>query len=547
MAFLLASNSAAAAPQGKGQQRMLRKNLVQLFAILILRLKLERKKPRLFGASHDYSFVAYDALAQMQCLELDVMLGASTTTLSYSVPEHVATLLLKKFFDAKLLHCPALRTETTVGPSTLLQVTPKGTSFVFQFCREVGMLFDQLPPLVRSNLHLMEVFTFDRGSEDRVLYLPHLLRVLFARMMGPTPNVWLSHAKPVPAKNVLPSVTLEFSFGPKVAEVELEAAVSPLHHKYFTNPELDAHVQYYSNCGLRLFGGRVFQIGRQTYKAQYSFSGKAIVQWLLDCTGLLTTVEAVDMATLLLETGLIRAITGSNRFRDSRDAFYEVGSNGRSACLWPDFVELSESLSLVLLGASITLKDVLKDPGTLHLLRAHMRRERCAENIDAYTLLLEFAKLKERLARLVEQHEALPLESSAAQVRQMAMACHSKAHHLYATFIAPEAQCDINIDATLREKAHCIMLCGTDPDLTDYLQTPVADTYDLEMLSVEEALRTPLTPTAALVAEVMAALDLIHVVYGRIAASLYRLMEADSLPKFIASLEGSSMSPLCFD
>lgn len=582
--------------------KIFEKNLLDVFGMMIISLDLkpERKpKPRyaVFAKNHPFSFDVQDAIATMALLKLNIELKTATTTISYAIQPELAFALLKRFFEGKLLHCPASRTDSVLTLNMQVQVTPKGTAMVFNFCNSIGMSRENMPAIVKSSFNTMALFLFDRSSTtDKILYSEYLIHVLFVRLMGPSPNIWSPYRKPEPVSNLFDVQIMQPDFGfampepytqpwpawesPCLSEVR-KFYVSPFHHKYFTNPESDSHVQfYYSNEGMRVFHDRVYHGQSEEVKVDYSFSGKAMVQWLCDCTGLLSVSEAVEIGNLFSKSALIVPITvTSKRFKNDRDVFYTLTEFGRRVCQWDSKKKLfhfslessNNSLRESITGTggcteemsgdlqSLSLRDIVLDPGIRFLFKMHMQKERCSENIDAYVLLLDFGKLKEKLARLLRHHKNLEEgERKAAfsqAIENQANTCYSAAFHLYSTYISLESQYDLNIDFALRQEVYEVMSNVSTQPKTDYLKTPICP----KLFQDEQAIETPTirivdehqvnfnevsdesqnrddpTPAPREIVDTIAALNKIHVVFGKIASSIYRLMELDSYPKFVTS------------
>ena len=128
-----------------------------------------------------------------------------------------------------------------------------------------------------------------------------------------------------------------------------EMATSPFHHRYFTNPESDAHSQYYvSSVGVRLLKDKIVLVGpNKSVTVDYCISGKAIYQWILDCTDIINPNHAHEIARLLVKHNLIKPVSFSSSLSFSRDAFYQLSTLGLALSLW-DFFDrnLQDSSSL---------------------------------------------------------------------------------------------------------------------------------------------------------------------------------------------------------
>lgn len=584
--------------QQSGELEINEKNQIEIFVMLIYLLNLEElpKQKSLFSKQYPFSFEVSRAIECMGLLKLAIELTTVTSTISYSVKHDMAFALLKKFFAAHLLHCPSSRTESVLTESMTVQVTPKGTALVYQFGKSMGFKTDKSPLIVKSLFNSIQLFAFDRSysrNRNKVFYSGYLLHILLTQMMGPAPNVWSINLVPPMVDCLFSDDKHDFTLS-SLSDVTQEAvselgeknvipkrAVSPFHHKYFTNPESDAHIQYYeSNLGIRVYHNKAFKTGKREVVVEYCFTGKSIVQWFMDCTMLSCDAEAIEIGYLLLKNELLVPITQAAadvKFFAHKEAYYILSSKGEQTCQWNnDRVLPLESLDSMDDANTIStteeeflkkpsLKTVILDPGMRHLFKLHMEKERCSENLDAYIELIEFTKLKSQLSRLLKVHARVELAPKkkrlATIIENQAGLCYSMAYHLYLQYLSLESLYDLNIGFGLRQEIKLVMTqagrqnVGESPihvetPLTEYMKTPCCD--KLFELTSEAVQRTfPVTETSAsssgdvhtvasgsekmLVAEMMAALSEIYKVFAKIASSIYRLMEVDSYPKFLRS------------
>lgn len=548
--------------------------------------------------SYPYAFSVRQAVETMQLLKLAIDLEFVTSNISYSVSQDLAFALLNMYFDAHLLHCPKSRTEKNLSEDMTIQLSPKGTALVYNFCKRTGMRPEQMPAVVKSSFNSLRLFSFERSPiTNKVLYSEYLLLILTTLMMGPSPNVWSPALAPMKIRNLFEEESCNCSlfsvllvsrnpFEDQDPMVKPELYVSPLHHKYFTNPESEAHIQYYeSETGIRLHTDR--GLGNEKQAADYSFTGKSMVQWLMDCTKLLSVSEALEVCNLLLKHGYLAPVSvqASRRsFSPQRNAYYTLSKIGKQACQWENGNDLEASSLEYLLSHSselyfkkVSLKAILSDPGMKFLFKLHMAKERCSENLDAYLLLVEFAKLKGHLSRLMELNSRLEDDQKkrrlASILENQVNSCYSMAFHLYLTYLSLDSLYDLNIDYGLRQEVNRVMKYarGTDGTsspmyyerpLTDFMKTPIYDKLQEEMLEslhngtlehssqTNGSLDTEIQSLDSdrtqsmredsdkmLVEELMAAMGKIYEVFGKIANSIYRLMEVDSYPKFMRSEE----------
>lgn len=571
-------------------------NFVAAFSILIIQLKLTVERPKKkhilpqLSKSHAYSFKVSEAVSVMDNLSLKIDLGIIDNVLSFSFGTDLALSLLKKFFAGHLLHDPCSRTEATLHSHSLVQITPKGVAVLHNFCKSVGMKRQDMPEVVRSDFNTMKLFEFDRSSSTRrALYSKYLNHILISEMLGPLPNVWSPEAIPRPTPNLYEKEELEYHLGSdhvmfsgsvaKPAATANQNTLSPFHHRYFSNPESDSHVQYYESVsGMRLFRDKVFASKGKDLYVEYSFSGKAFVQWLCDCTTLYSASEAVEFGQLMLHYGLIFPVTqfgDAGTFTNHRDAYYTWNELEENLCRWSSATRTSKDLRK---SASVenedsepaknhkkdVFKKLLADPGIRHLFRSHLEKEKCSENINAFLQLKEFQSVKRKLSSLMKHHnksdDPLKKERLLVAAEKLSSKCLGMASYLCSRYFSPDSTCNLNIDFGLQQEINRViaLMKGnsfpetplSDGDFAAYLKTPIMHeemTFELkcettkdqsgEQTSLTSSEMGELSKDHSSMTEVIEMLDKIDRVFGKIAYSVYRMMEVDSYPKFIQSEE----------
>lgn len=527
------------------------RQLMDVFAILVILLRLEsrsKSKGSVFRKLHPFTFSPEEAVKAMTTLSIDIELQVVTTTVAYSIEADLGFSLLHKFFEAHLLHDPSSRTTCQMKHNTQLQITPKGAAMVYNFCKSIGMRRDKMPGVVKGEFNTMSLFQFHRsGTTNKILYSEYLLYILVWKMMGKKPNVWSPAQTPGPANNMFEHENvLDVSMHGSITTPK----VSPFYHKYFSNPESDAHIQYYECCsGLRLFESRTFNLKDRTVIVRNCFSGKALIQWLLDCSNLQSLSEAVEIGFLMVKHYLLVPVNDDYvHFLPDRNAFYTLSEAAERACMW--HADSSDSLSLspeetevrdsVVEHENDNLMAMVLDPGMRYLFKLHLEKERCSENIDAYLQLSEFLNAKGQLSQLLKQYNGSVgsrREKLAKRCERLATTHYSMAYHIFSTYLDEQSRYNLNISFGLRQEVRDVMkrLCfGVDEALPDYnvtayLRTPVDGSFE----HATKPKRSDDNSTLAL----LESLEEIFRIFEKVKRSIYRLMEADSFPKFIKSDE----------
>ena len=541
-------------------------DIKSVYSVLLICLNL-KEVPQgsrgFFGSlnkSYQFSFPLSTAVSTLTDLEITSDMNTSRVSIRYTMDESLAHQLMTIFMTAKLLHAPADRTRNRPRDKVLLQPTPKGVSILQRYAKSIGL--KRVPPILLSPLNSMELFIFERKpSTDSIVYSDYLIQILFMKLMGSSPNVWQpsNSDDPLPPLSKLLEYSsnafsfentdfTEYRFGSLAPENSEEGMSwcdgidpsvlgdrhrkSPLAHRFFTNPESDAHVQYYtSSVGVRMSHSKLF--GKNKTIIEYSFTTKAVWQWLMDCTDIIYPREAVVVAALLLKVGLIVPIllppsqNVVGKFSIARSSYYTLTKLGWHMVRWTTTAGSSPlfrlqtprrstiDMDLALRGArrdtlanlrngenddehTLTLdsKDthdncggsnerfgldrILADPGMRYLFRLHLEREFCVENLDVYMEIRKFLKRMAFLKTLID----LKLQRKGAKKRENlinsdlnnalmeeADECLALAYQIYCSYIMTGAPYQVNIDHALREAISNVMM---------HPQSPYAESFKAE-------------------------------------------------------------------
>lgn len=488
------------------------KNFLDVFAILIIQLRLngetEKGWRNLIRNNHPFSFETADALKEMENLELLIELRLVTTTIRYAIRTDLAAALLSKFFDAHLLHDPTSRTISSLKLGSRVQITPKGAALVYEFCKNIGMREDKIPAVVFSNINTMQLFHFDRSPiSGEVLHSEYLNHVLLTTLMGTEPNVWYPDKEPASSRNLFyEESNNNGDFFIDAEHISKGKLKSPFYHRYFSNPQSDAHIQYYENhSGVRLFHNKQFNHEGSSTIVEYCFSGKALVQWLCDCSTLNSIGEATQICQLLLDQNLITSVTVSRSprcFYNHLNAIYMLSEVGSQSCRWwnskvpanPDLGSEARDLENDLFKSgnfnkkqkNVNLGYVLADPGMRYLFRVHLEKESCLDNFEAYFQLHEFISRRKACGRLLRHAVRAERFEQKMQLRQaienFATSNTLLAFHIYSKYFSLESVYNLNIDFSLQQQLDCTIANvekspisptrGISHDISMYVKTP---------------------------------------------------------------------------
>lgn len=525
-------------------------DIKQIYPCFIICLRLEDSKSTRgklhlkFKKSYPFSFSVQRGLDTLQHLELEL----DSTVIKYTVPLAVAKELLSLFFSAKLLHSPEQRTRTVLDVShstNLLQPTPKGVAILDEYCQKMRVLNSPLEPkILNSDFNTMDLITLDRNSgSDNIIYNEYWSRILFTLVMGPEMNVWSPTNPPDEVsrgrRRSRPQQgfpKLDFQIGsddptanfiaylhersklqqaePLQEEQAPSVSKYPFYHRYFTNPNSDSHTQYYlSSKGVRVFESVETLKGE---KIQYCFSGKALVQYLMDCTNLMYVEEAISVATTFLTNGLMKRVDGG-KFEPTSQALFVLTDQSNAIIQWDG---AGEKPLKQMDSGQLSLKQVLRDPGTKYLFRQHLIKEYCEENLDAFDTIKDFECKYQLLVQMHQLRLSAPWKSKMelnSAVDRLHRYCLSKAYTIYTSYLETDAATELNIGSSLHARAKSLV--------EQIMRSPVSEIAPWMEEFKKETGNEEDTDDLREMAEL----------YKEIKLELITMLEKDSLPKFLRS------------
>lgn len=483
---------------------MTAREIEALFGMLLFSLKLERKgeskRMPVFGYSYPFSFTVKKAVRAMGHMQIDVDNGENTTTtMTCEIEPGKAMQCLQFFMNARLLHCPRSRTLARPLPTTVLQPTAKGVHFFQRYCVVSGINDSYTREMFSSEYASMQCIPLVRDPlTDAVATSEMFLRVLFRRLLGDAPNVYDHQNPPEPisigreaasgmgsaAGGVLHEIALKSPISDRftAAGTPKRTVVSPYFHCYFTNPHSDSLSQYYvSTHGMRLARAVEFQGPDGPVVHEQAFTGKAMVQWLLECTDVLYPFEAHRLATQFLQLGYIAPVTlkpstsTNGPLCTSRDDFYVVTDAGLRVSLW-NVDARRDSLASSRISsdssepttdgqrdnerdqslqpepqkqhpppksAPLSLHHVMADPGYRLLFQEYLEDNYCAENLAFYTET-------ERLAHAIRNLTAKQHRWTKDTLTRNGSGVFSAVCAIYSRYLAPRAPFELNVDENLK-------------------------------------------------------------------------------------------------
>ncbi|KAG5359145.1 Protein SST2 [Yarrowia sp. C11] len=526
------------------------RSFLSLFSTFLLSLKLSKsglKVGFLISKSYPFAFSMEDGVKVLTTLELDP--GSRAVSIKCHISESRAKSLLAQFMVARLIHCPEDRTRDSPAPNVPLQPTAKGLYVLSQHLQANPVPASQqknVSALLSSNYNTMTCVTLVRDSNDVISTSKYLTLLLFQRLAGKTPNLYSAN---------------------DIGDLE-DGRQSPYHHRYFTHPDSEAVTQYYvSSVGVRLL-----ETTRDcdSKNPVFYFSGKAAWQWIMECCEVVKGLEIIDILQEFTTAGFIERLNpesreygdtdsdsiSSQKFVCSKAAKYCFTVSGMSVAGWtsnlpatplssgfPKFVksrilhgievtkeelvelqEIDQATNTTLDAATgrpvevpkddsdteskresreerilgykhenPSLATILQDPGLTLLFRDYLESSHCVENHTVYVSTHEVICA---FFELTQQHKKRTPESLASLLDLI--------YSTYDSYLSPQAPKEFNMTSTWRDE-----LCL----LTGKLRT--VETVSESLLVVTEIVR----------------------VFDVIKTHAFRIMEIDSLPKFLECRE----------
>lgn len=470
-------------------------------------------------------------------LELDA--GSRAVSMKCNISESRAQSLLAQFMVARLIHCPEDRTRDSPTQNVPLQPTAKGVYVLSQHLQSNPMPEihrRHVTALLASAHNTMSCISLVRDSDDVIQTSKYLTLLLFQRLAGKHPNLYTAN---------------------DIGDLP-DGKVSPYHHRYFTHPDSEAMTQYYtSSVGVRLLETNIAE-----NHTIYYFSGKAAWQWVMECCEVVSGLEILDILQQFLTAGFIEHFDPESPNSDeekpvefvcSKTAKYSFTMSGMSVAGWTsnlpttplssgfpkfvksrvlhgveltkeDLVELQEidqatnttldaatgrpveltrddsdtevkreSREERLLGfkpESPSLNVILQDPGLTMLFRSFLETTHCVEN---HTVYVNTNQVLRTYTEMSQQATQQSLPSLLALI-----------YSTYDSFLSPQAPKEFNMISTWRDE-----LCHSTGRLRKAKTTPESLVVVTEIVRVFESVKN----------------------------HAFRLMEIDSLPRFLECRE----------
>lgn len=419
----------------------------------------------------DHSFTSEEAMTNLGSLKFSQSnrmpdpkdpsrIVTTTTTTTFSMAKEMARSVCQKFLEARFIESVEGKTDF-MSKTAVWQMTPKGMHVLQRFCQRNGINQKHVYEVLDSSRNTMHLVILERELEtDKLNHDQATIEVVFRRFVG--------HE------------------GPN-AKANTAQADSDSLNEYSTGM-----------VGVKM--ARERKIGDKIY--MNTFTGKASVDWLMDCSTMVDKREAYEMCSLFYEFGLmapVEVFPNSNRFQPTKSAIYYVTEKGQRIAGWIQSPKASLNGDAAAAAANRpregTTRDsnanrmtvIIRDPALRLLFREFLRETHCEENLSFYLDVSEFLGGYKQ-AKRANQTPKLEI------IRETLAAAYS----LYNAFLAPGSPCELNIDHSLRTA------------LAARMTRAVGD---------DEAM--------------VRSLDEVATLFDQAQNSVFKLMASDSVPKFM--------------
>lgn len=452
---------------------------MDLFSTLMVSLKLDSHRVRF--TRYDHSFTAEEAISNLGSLKFSQSnrmpdpkdpsrIVTTTTTTTFSMAKEMARSVCQRFIDARFI-------EAVDGKSlpwfplkgALYQLTPKGINILQRFCQRNGITARHILDVLDSPRNTMQLVNLERDAEtDKLSHDRATVEVIFRRFAGQD--------------------------GPN-AKASIYSSDSDSLNEYSNGM-----------VGVKMAKDR--KINDRI--CHNTFTGKAAIDWLMDCSTTIERRETCLIAELFVKYGLISMVQDDRQyqlpeesltvFQPTKNAIYTVTERGQRVCGWlprektRDFAFLYDNKGIPRDSNNARLSHILQDPALRLLFREFLRYSLCEENLSFYLDVSEFTSGYHKSERLgaFSKIDSIRETLAAAYGKSFCLLCttrvsfiNKKFAGLYNAFLAPGSPCELNIDHSLRNSLASRMTkaVGDDESMYRSLQE-VVELFELAQTSV---------------------------------------------------------------
>ncbi|KAF5720215.1 hypothetical protein FMUND_4314 [Fusarium mundagurra] len=397
------------------------KDFKDIFSTLIVSL-LPLSAHRVRLTKVEYTFLSQDAISNLMYLKFSQSnrlpdpkdpsrIINTTTAITFSMSKDVARSICQCFVNARLIESADGKDQQVYTiKGSIWQLTPKGITILDRFCARNGIQQNQVSELV--NLKATQLVVLERDSQtDKLHYDQGTIEIVFRRLVGVESCNAMSIMIAADSSSIL-------EYRHSITEVK-------------TTAEL--------------------KVNGKTYRD--TFTGKAIIDWLMNYSTIMEEREAVAVATLFMAYNLIESVTkdraytfqnpdaGNNIFHFSKHAIYQLtqrakdlinGSSSPRRSPEREHYTSYQRKSIFKDSNTQRLDKILRDPSVRLVFREQSRDTYCEENLTFYQDVDEFIRNSKMATKA-------GINDSIAQ-----------AYRIYHVFLAAGSPCELNIDHQLR-------------------------------------------------------------------------------------------------
>jgi GTPase-activating protein SST2 len=340
----------------------------------------------------DHTFTAEEAITNLGSLKFSQSnrmpdpkdpsrIVTTTTTTTFSMAKEMARSVCTRFAEARFTE-PVDQKSDFSSKSSVWQLTPKGMTVLSRFCQRNGINQRHISDVLNSPRNTMSLVILERETDtDKLIRDRGTVEVIFRRFAGPD--------------------------GPNI-KTNVAVSDSDSVNEYATG-----------QVGVKVAEKR--RVGARVYTD--TFTGKAAVDWLMDCATTVDRREVYEICATFIEHGFIipvnnpgseapvSAVTSSNgqfsggpKFQPSKSAYYEFTIKGRKAAGWITSPPNSIADDAVARNAGAgqsrdsnanRMMVIIGDPALRLLFREFLRDTHCEENLSFHVEVNEFLRQNE--------------------------------------------------------------------------------------------------------------------------------------------------------
>jgi hypothetical protein len=339
-----------------------------LFSTLMVSLPLTSHRVRFQKIEH--TFTSEEAITNLGSLKFSQSnrmpdpkdpsrIVTTTTTTTFSMAKEMAKSVCQKFLEARFIETVDGKNDFS-SKSAVWQLTPKGMHILQRFCNRNGINQRHVQMLLESPRNTMHLVLLEREPEgDKIHRDQATIEVVFRRFVGQDgPNLKWST----------------------------------------TNSDSDSLTDYQTGLiGVKM--ARERKVADKTY--WNTFTGKAAVDWLMDCCTMVDRRETFELAGLFCEYGLIHPVESTvqpGKFSPQKASIYYVTEKGQRVAGWIPSTKASTNGTEAPARRPEGTRDsnanrmtvIIRDPALRLLFREFLRDTHCEENLAFYLDVREF-------------------------------------------------------------------------------------------------------------------------------------------------------------